>query len=214
MLCLVTLSGNVMVRAQSSGTPTSSTLRLGSGDITVLAEKSTRFPDRLPRKRPCFPFSLCTSARMGLVSRSLGSPGVSELTNCAQCCCMRFQFSMSMPRSPPFRMCVLTHVLTWMISAILTVRSSSLVPEPWMEVGLRQTGGMSILFATRSSGRPFSIFWFKSFTSASGIMDRSLYALIGSISSRASARDSKSSELCFPTRAPTPGFFCFFSVPS
>ena len=32
--------------------------RLGSGEITVLPEKSTRFPERLPRKRPCFPFSL------------------------------------------------------------------------------------------------------------------------------------------------------------
>lgn len=30
--------------------------RFGSGEITVRPEKSTRFPDRLPRKRPCLPF--------------------------------------------------------------------------------------------------------------------------------------------------------------
>ena len=35
---------------------TSSILRLGSGDITVLAEKLTRFPDKLLLNRPCFPF--------------------------------------------------------------------------------------------------------------------------------------------------------------
>ena len=35
-----------------------SILRWGSGDMTVLAEKFTLFPERLPRKRPCLPFSL------------------------------------------------------------------------------------------------------------------------------------------------------------
>ena len=41
------------------GTPTWSTLRLGSGVMTVLAEKSTRFPIRFPRTLPSLPFSLC-----------------------------------------------------------------------------------------------------------------------------------------------------------
>ena len=41
-----------------SDSSTWSICRLGSGEITVLPEKSTRFPERLPRKRPCFPFSL------------------------------------------------------------------------------------------------------------------------------------------------------------
>lgn len=34
--------------------------RFGSGEITVLLEKSTRFPDKFPRKRPCFPFKRWT----------------------------------------------------------------------------------------------------------------------------------------------------------
>lgn len=29
--------------------------------MTVRLEKSTRLPDKLPRKRPCFPFNLCTN---------------------------------------------------------------------------------------------------------------------------------------------------------
>lgn len=36
------------------------TMRLGSGEMTVRPEKSTRLPDRLPRKRPCLPLSRCT----------------------------------------------------------------------------------------------------------------------------------------------------------
>ena len=40
---------------------TSSTDKFGSGEMTVRPEKSTRFPDRLPRKRPCLPFSRCTN---------------------------------------------------------------------------------------------------------------------------------------------------------
>ena len=34
---------------------TSSILKLGSGEMTVRLEKSTRFPDKLPRNRPCLP---------------------------------------------------------------------------------------------------------------------------------------------------------------
>lgn len=41
-------------------TRASSTPRLGSGEMTVRPEKSTRLPDRLPRNRPCLPFSRCT----------------------------------------------------------------------------------------------------------------------------------------------------------
>ena len=65
MLCLDTTSGYVMFLAMCSGTPTSSMRRLGSGEMTVRPEKSTRFPERFPRKRPCFPLSLCTNPRRG-----------------------------------------------------------------------------------------------------------------------------------------------------
>lgn len=59
MLNGVTSSGNVIFWAMERGTPTWSILRLGSGVMTVLAEKSTRFPIKLPLTRPSFPFNLC-----------------------------------------------------------------------------------------------------------------------------------------------------------
>eukprot|EP00959_Pyramimonas_sp_CCMP1952_P018395 389015-Pyramimonas_sp.AAC.1 len=47
--------------------------------MTVRPLKSTRFPLRLPRKRPCLPFSRCTNPRSGLpgVWKFCGSPGSS-----------------------------------------------------------------------------------------------------------------------------------------
>jgi len=42
--------------ATRSGTPTSFSESVGSGEMTVRAEKLTRFPDSEPRKRPSFPF--------------------------------------------------------------------------------------------------------------------------------------------------------------
>ena len=53
----VTRSGIVSLWATSIGTPTSLMSMLGSGEITVLAEKSTRFPERFPLNRPSLPFS-------------------------------------------------------------------------------------------------------------------------------------------------------------
>jgi hypothetical protein len=61
----VTRSGTVSLFAISSGTPTSDMSMLGSGDITVLAEKSTRLPDRLPLNLPSLPFSLWASVLSG-----------------------------------------------------------------------------------------------------------------------------------------------------
>ena len=54
----VTISGIVSFMATASGTPTSDRSRFGSGEITVLLEKSTLFPEREPRNLPSFPFSL------------------------------------------------------------------------------------------------------------------------------------------------------------
>ena len=59
----VTRSGTVSVFAISVGTPTSFIERFGSGEITVRAEKSTRFPERLLRNRPSLPFNRCASVR-------------------------------------------------------------------------------------------------------------------------------------------------------
>ena len=58
LLCIVTVSGTVIFMAILIGTPTSSTSKLGSGDITVLALKSTLFPIKFPLIIPSFPFIL------------------------------------------------------------------------------------------------------------------------------------------------------------
>lgn len=58
MLYGVTVSGYVKFKAMLHGTPSSSMLIVGSGVITVRAEKSTRFPIRLPLILPSFAFSL------------------------------------------------------------------------------------------------------------------------------------------------------------
>ena len=55
----VIISGMVSLVAIAVGTPTSPKSKLGSGDMTVLLEKSTRFPDSDPLKRPSLPLSLC-----------------------------------------------------------------------------------------------------------------------------------------------------------
>ena len=54
----VTFSGIVNLSAIDLGIPTSEISKLGSGAITVLAEKSTLFPDKLPLNLPSFPFNL------------------------------------------------------------------------------------------------------------------------------------------------------------
>lgn len=59
MLKGVTISAKVMLAAMERGTPTWSMERLGSGVMTVRAEKSTRLPMRFPRTRPSLPFSRC-----------------------------------------------------------------------------------------------------------------------------------------------------------
>ena len=42
-----------------------SILRFGSGEMTVLPEKSTLFPDKFPLNLPCFPLSLWQNPRIG-----------------------------------------------------------------------------------------------------------------------------------------------------
>ena len=75
----------------SAAQRTSSTRRFGSGLMTVRPLKSTRFPLRLPRKRPCLPLSRCTNPlrlprgqrwRQGRWRRRCGTPSAA----CAACC--------------------------------------------------------------------------------------------------------------------------------
>ena len=65
----VTISGIVSLVAICIGTPTSPKSKLGSGEITVRLEKSTRFPDSDPLKRPSLPLSLCVNVFRGLPER-------------------------------------------------------------------------------------------------------------------------------------------------
>lgn len=62
----VTVSGYVRFKAILQGTPSSSILMVGSGVITVRAEKSTRFPIKFPLIRPSFALSLLQMDLMGL----------------------------------------------------------------------------------------------------------------------------------------------------
>ena len=77
----VTFSGTDRRMATSFGTPTSLISRFGSGEITVLAEKSTRLPERLLLNLPSFPFNLCERVFNALPERCLagGMPDASLL---------------------------------------------------------------------------------------------------------------------------------------
>ena len=56
-----------MIKNKTRQIFTSSMRKLGSGEMTVLLEKSTLLPDRLPRKRPCLPFSLWQNPLVGFL---------------------------------------------------------------------------------------------------------------------------------------------------
>ncbi len=62
----VTAIGTVTSLAIISGTPTSLILKVGSGEITVRAEKLTLLPARLLLKRPSFPLRRCANVLSGL----------------------------------------------------------------------------------------------------------------------------------------------------
>jgi hypothetical protein len=79
MLYLLIRSGIVSCLAISTGTPTSFMLIIGSGEITVLAEKSTRFPERLDLKRPSFPLRRWAIVLSGLPDLCLAG-GIPEVS--------------------------------------------------------------------------------------------------------------------------------------
>jgi hypothetical protein len=53
--------------------------RLGSGEMTVRPEKSTRFPERFPRKRPLFPLRRWQRPRIFFSPYDCCDPGSSPL---------------------------------------------------------------------------------------------------------------------------------------
>ena len=69
MFHTVTFSGIESLMAMARGTPTSLISRLGSGEITVRAEKSTLFPERLLRNLPSFPLRRCDIVLRALPER-------------------------------------------------------------------------------------------------------------------------------------------------
>lgn len=85
MLYGVTVSGYVRFRAMLQGTPSSSMFIVGSGVMTVRAEKSTRFPIKLPLIRPSLALSLLHMDLMGRPDRcvacTLGEMSWTKLIN-------------------------------------------------------------------------------------------------------------------------------------
>mmetsp|Transcript_18420 Transcript_18420/g.62709 ORF Transcript_18420/g.62709 Transcript_18420/m.62709 type:complete len:271 (+) Transcript_18420:390-1202(+) len=198
MLVIDTRSGYVSVLAMRTGTPTSSTLRFGSGDITVRPLKSTRLPLRFPLKRPCFPLSRCTKPRRGLPCcwYVCGRPGSSLLMYMAHCTCRKSQFSirfaMFTPRSRPCR----SPLLVSMIWMSFMVMSSSFVPAPVSisTLGRMHTGGTGMCVMMRDSG----LFTMSSSSTSSGrIRSKSSRTRLGLRSSCTLPRLALSWSLCF-----------------
>mmetsp|Transcript_61869 Transcript_61869/g.108729 ORF Transcript_61869/g.108729 Transcript_61869/m.108729 type:complete len:241 (+) Transcript_61869:86-808(+) len=158
MLYWLTISGYVITLATSSGTPTWCTCRFGSGEMTVRPEKSTRFPDKLPRKRPCLPFKRWHSPRIALVPIiCLGMPGVSPLMNKATWICRYSQSSATIFIVAPFSSAIFKALFISMISCSFTVKSSSVLPPPMScgTLGRIGTGGTGTANMISPSGRPY-----------------------------------------------------------
>mmetsp|Transcript_524 Transcript_524/g.1445 ORF Transcript_524/g.1445 Transcript_524/m.1445 type:complete len:264 (-) Transcript_524:476-1267(-) len=138
------------------GTPTCSIERLGSGVMTVRAEKSTRFPIRLPRTRPCFPFSrseIALSGRPDLVVACRGTSGELLVISVAWWYCSRRANSAMMCEGAPFCSLTLSIVFALMMSASLCVMSSSDLPPPAETPGRTCGGGMGSTLTSSHSGR-------------------------------------------------------------
>lgn len=122
----VTISGNVRFCAIDLGTPTWSIWRLGSGVMTVRAEKSTRFPIKFPRIRPSFPLRRALIAFNGFPDfcMALGMPGISLSTKVATWNCNILTFSDKTWAAAPAISLRASSLLDLMMSASLWVKSS------------------------------------------------------------------------------------------
>ena len=138
------------------GTPTWSMRRFGSGVITARAEKSTRFPIRLPRIRPSLLFSLCLIDFNGrpLLCTALGSPGRSLSLNVATWYCSILMSSAMMCEADPFCSLRISWLLALTMSASLCVRSSWHRALPCITTeGRTGSGGTGRMVMIIQSGR-------------------------------------------------------------
>src|ERR671925_2429279 len=119
-----TVSGIVSFFATSVGTPTSEILRLGSGEITVLLEKSTRLPESEPLNLPSLPLSLWVSVLSGLPDLwwACGMPETSLSKYVVTWYCNRSTKSCTISGGLHRRFCSLLRHLT--LRLIITVLST------------------------------------------------------------------------------------------
>ncbi len=151
----VTISGIVSFFATASGTPTSDRSRFGSGEMTVLLEKSTLLPESDPLNLPSFPLSLCVSVFSGLPERwwACGMPETSLSKYVVVWYCNRSTRSWTISGGVPASLLSLSLWFTLMMSTILWVRSSSdLIPVSKIIDGLTVTGGTGRTWRINHSG--------------------------------------------------------------
>mmetsp|Transcript_13850 Transcript_13850/g.33183 ORF Transcript_13850/g.33183 Transcript_13850/m.33183 type:complete len:279 (-) Transcript_13850:980-1816(-) len=205
MLWRDTTSGYVIILAMCMGTPTSSMRRLGSGEITVRPEKSTRLPLRLPRKRPCLPFRRCTKPRRGLPGPWYCRlrPGSSLLIYMAHWICRKSQFSIRLVMARPFSSPWRSTLFTSMIWMSFMVMSSSLDPAtPSIStLGRMHTGGTGRCVRMSHSGRSATS---SSSQSVGDTFFSSPSTRIGFRSSCTRPRFCRSCSLCFTASSNSP----------
>ncbi len=164
--------------AISRGTPTSFMLRFGSGDMTVLALKFTLLPERLPRNRPSFPFSLWERVLRGrpLLWRAGGTPETVLSRKVVMWYWRSSQRSSMISWGAPASRFSWNRWLILMMSTSLWVRSSSLLwPLSRVIDGLIVTGGTGRTVRSIHSGLAVSGFIPITLMSSSGIFsNRSL----------------------------------------
>ena len=144
ILKVFTVSGLVKLVAILMGTPSWSNSKLGSGVITLLAEKSTLLPIRLLRIRPSLPFNLWRIAFKGLPERWVACEilGNSLSTNVATWYCNIFVQFLIISGATSLAIFCLRLSLNLMISDNLWVKSSSILCElSCLTDGLTAGGG-------------------------------------------------------------------------
>src|ERR1041385_6877419 len=152
----VTRIGTVSSCAHSAGTPTSLMLRLGSGLMTVRAEKLTRLPDRFERKRPSLPFRRCEIVLRGRPERwrAGGMPAVWLSKYVVMWYWRSSHRSSTMSCGAPASRFSCRRWLMRMTSTSLCVRSSSeRSPDSSVMLGRMVTGGTGRTVRTIHSGR-------------------------------------------------------------
>ena len=141
----VTRVGTVKFIATLLGTPTWWIPKLGSAVMTVRAEKSTRFPIKLPRIRPSLALSLWLNVFRGRPLRCVtcGIPRNSLFMKAAQLCCSACSNCSTMMLGSPFFMAVLRAMLHLTMLTSWCVKSSSdeLAPPPITTEGRTWRGG-------------------------------------------------------------------------